>query len=431
VSNPARHSPTRHRAVSPRVYRRRRIILAVAGVLVLALVAVIGVVVYTYADLSSGIHRSALTLPTVSATPTPGVPQDTGATNILVMGLDSRLDENGNPLPAAVYNALAAGNGSDGGYNTNVLMLIHIPAGGGHAVGISIPRDDYVSFPNAANDGMPNGKIKEAYGSELAGTEYHLLHTTNMTRAEAYQAARAAARQEEVATVSQFLGGVQIDHFIEVTMAAFYEIAVAVQPIEVCLNEATSDPYSGANFSAGHQNLSASQAVSFVRQRRDSKNLALDFTDLDRERRQQAFIISLAYKLKQSGTLTNFGTMENLINTAKQDIALDSTFNLISFAADAQRFAGGGITFTTLPITGFATIGGKDVNTVNLTQIQSVTAGLIAASDASATVKATKPPSGSKSNSPAASPTATPTGNSNVATQWETPVTSGSIPCVK
>lgn len=428
---PAQHSAIRHRGGSRGQYRRRRIILAIAGVLVLALVAVVGVVVYTYADLSSGIHRSALALPTGSATPTPGVPQDAGATNILVMGLDSRRDENGNPLPASVYSALAAGNSSDGGYNANVLMLIHIPAGGAHAVGISIPRDDYVSFPKAADDGMPNGKIKEAYGSELAGTESHLLHTTKMTRADAYQAARAAARQEEVATVSQFLGGVQINHFIEVTMAAFYELAVAVQPVEVCLNEATSDPYSGANFSAGHQELSASQAVSFVRQRRDSKNVALDFTDLDRERRQQAFIISLAYKLKKSGTLTNFGTMQTLINAAKQNIALDSTFNLISFAGDAKHFADGGITFTTLPITGFATIGGKDVDTVNLTQIRSVTAGLIAASDASATTEATKPPDAPKSHSPAASPAPTPTGNSNPATQWQTPVASGSIQCVK
>jgi anionic cell wall polymer biosynthesis LytR-Cps2A-Psr (LCP) family protein len=41
-----------------------------------------------------------------------------GETNILVMGLDSRLDENGNPLPAAIYQALHAGDQQVGGYNT-------------------------------------------------------------------------------------------------------------------------------------------------------------------------------------------------------------------------------------------------------------------------------------------------------------------------
>ena len=35
-----------------------------------------------------------------------------GDTNILIMGLDSRLDENGNPLPPGIYDALHAGDSS-------------------------------------------------------------------------------------------------------------------------------------------------------------------------------------------------------------------------------------------------------------------------------------------------------------------------------
>ena len=80
---------------------------------------------------------------------------------------------------------------------------------------------------------------------------------------------RDAGRKAEISTVKQFLGGVPIDHFVEVTLVAFYQIAQVVQPITVCVNENTSDSYSGANFHKGLQQISASQALAFVRQRRD------------------------------------------------------------------------------------------------------------------------------------------------------------------
>ena len=407
------------RPYSRAVYQRRRIVVALATLVLLAVAGTVGFGVYQYNELSNGIHRSTIDFP--------GVKQNTGATNILIMGLDSRLDENGHQLPAAVYNALHAGAGSDGGYNTNVLILIHIPGNGDPAVGISIPRDDYVSLPGHP-DGVSKSKIKEAYGLQLDQTLTQLVKTGSLSPAAAYQKARDAARQAEITTVSQFLGGVSIDHFIEVTMAAFYQVADAVQPITVCLNEATSDPYSGANFRAGMQQLSASQAVAFVRQRRDEGNPALNFTDLDRERRQQAFILSLAYQLKQQNTFANIGTMETLAGVAKQNIAVDSGLNLLSFARDAQSFAGGKISFVTLPISGFATIGGRDVNTVDLNQIHAQVAQLLA--------PAASPAAAPRSNTPASpdhssSGSGSATKASTPAPDTQPPIQAGTVPCVK
>jgi anionic cell wall polymer biosynthesis LytR-Cps2A-Psr (LCP) family protein len=67
-----------------------------------------------------------------------------GAQNILLMGLESRTDWNGNILPNDVLKALHACNAAEiaagcGGNATNTLILIHIPAGGKKAIGISIP----------------------------------------------------------------------------------------------------------------------------------------------------------------------------------------------------------------------------------------------------------------------------------------------------
>src|SRR5580692_8308246 len=95
-----------------------------------------------------------------------------GAQNILLMGLESRTDWQGNILPDDVLKALHACNAAEiaagcGGNATNTLILIHIPAGGKKAIGFSIPRDDWITFPTAY-DGQSQGKIDQAYGDALA-----------------------------------------------------------------------------------------------------------------------------------------------------------------------------------------------------------------------------------------------------------------------
>ncbi len=103
-----------------------------------------------------------------------------GAQNILLMGLESRTDWNGNILPNNILNALHAGSAAGvaagvGGNATNTLILIHIPAGGKKAVGFSIPRDDWVTFPTPY-DGQSQGKVDQAYGLALAAKESELRH---------------------------------------------------------------------------------------------------------------------------------------------------------------------------------------------------------------------------------------------------------------
>jgi len=407
---------------------RRRLLVIVSSLVALTLVGIGAFVVIDLAGAASGIHRSDVALPTAS----PGVPQDEGEQNILIMGLDSRVDEDGKPYPQEIYDAIHAEDASVGGYNTNVLMYIHIPAGGGQAVGISIPRDDYVTYAGTPG-GVSKGKIKEAYGRELEAKQQELLDK-GVSSDDAYQQARDAAREEEIQTVSKFLGGVPIDHFIEVTMAAFYRVAQAVQPITVCLNHATADTFSGANFSAGMQQIDASQAMAFVRQRRDTKYRNVFLTDLDRTRRQQAFMVSLAVKLKDANTFTDLGTLQSLIDTGKQYVALDKGFDLLSLASTAQRLSGGNITFQTLPVERFGTIDGQSVNIVDQKTIAATVSNILhpptptaapsptaTASDASGTDSA---PAQNSAPAPAPSPTATSY------TDSQQPLPSGAIPCV-
>ena len=70
-----------------------------------------------------------------------GGPQ-TGAMNILLMGLESRTDYDGNILPSDLLTAMHAGSVQGvedgvGGQDTNTMILIHIFAGGKKAVGLA------------------------------------------------------------------------------------------------------------------------------------------------------------------------------------------------------------------------------------------------------------------------------------------------------
>jgi LCP family protein required for cell wall assembly len=406
--------------------RRGRVLLIAALVVV---VLVLGYAGWSYFRLTRGITTSDV-LGGGTATGSPR-----GDTNILIMGLDSRVDENGEPLPADIYEALHAGDASDGGLNANVLMLLHIPGDGSKASVVSIARDDYVDLVGCP-DKQCKGKIKQAYGLGYAAESAVLAKDTSLTRQQREQKARDAGRSAEVKTVSQFLG-VPVDHFVEVTMVAFYQLAQVVQPITVCVKEATQDSYSGANFVAGEQKIDAAQAVAFVRQRRDLYE-RYNFTDLDRERRQQAFIASLATQLKQAGTLANPVKLQQIIGVTKQNTAIDSGLDLLSFAQDAERMAGGNVTFYTLPVKSFGKDPqGEDINVVDVAQIQATVKQLLAPAESgsSATSSTGSTPAPTSSSSGKATPTSsvptTVVGTGTPAPTDLTAISGGGIPCVK
>ncbi|MGZ8177008.1 LCP family protein [Williamsia sp. SKLECPSW1] len=286
-----------------------------------------------------------------------------GAENILLMGLDTRNDRDGNPLPPDILAQLHAGDGSEGGYNTNTLILIHIPSDGKKIVAFSIPRDDYVTMVNPDGstgiDGTEKAKIKEAYGRRKAEAENELAAQGMTDPVELETRGRDAGRAETLATV-RALTGVPIDKFAEVSLVGFYDIAKALGGVTVCLNHAVSDSYSGAHFSAGVHKLNAAQALAFVRQRH-----GLDNGDLDRTHRQQAFLLSVEHELQSSGVFSDLGKLSALVDVAQRDVVLSSGWNLVDDAHELGDIAGQSVTFTTLPVVRYDTVDGQDVNIVD------------------------------------------------------------------
>jgi LCP family protein required for cell wall assembly len=294
-----------------------------------------------------------------------------GAQNILLMGLESRRDWNGNILPNSILAKLHAGNAQavangTGGNDTNTLILIHIFAGGKKAVGFSIPRDDWVDFVGTVGP-QQTGKIDQAYGVSMYYEQAKLRQQNpSMGQDQLAFLGNEAGRRAAVATVEQ-LTGVHVDHFAEVNLDGFYELAKVFGGVQVCLNHNVYDPKSGAHFHRGYQHLDAAQALSFVRQRDGLTN-----GDLDRTHRQQAFIDSVMYQLRTEGVLNDLSKVSALLSVAKRYVITDAGWNLLDFAAQMRGLTSRNLVFHTLPIKGFATIDGQAANVIDVPYIQRI-----------------------------------------------------------
>jgi LCP family protein required for cell wall assembly len=351
-----------------------RALAALATVLVLAAT---GMGWASYRNITGGITTSQALV---------GEPASTGHDqNILIMGLDSRLDQHGRPLPQDMYDALHAGDDSVGGYNANVLIVAHIPGDGGPITALSIPRDDYVELAGCPTADC-KGKVKQAYGlayqnavDDAAGSGSSKKHsaTTSASSPDSVvreQMGREAGRKAQIETVRRLLG-IPIDHFLEVTLVAFFQLAQVVQPITVCLNADTADVFSGAHFHQGVQQIDAAQAMAFVRQRRDINDEL--FTDLDRTRRQQAFIASLMSALRHEGALSSPTVLRHLLEVARQNVAWDAGFDPAGFVQHASGFTGRQLSLYTLPITEFGqNSNGEDVNLIDVRTIRAIARNL-------------------------------------------------------
>ncbi|HEX2131917.1 MAG TPA: LCP family protein [Actinophytocola sp.] len=278
------------------------------------------------------------------------IPLD-GAVDMLLVGIDSRTDAHGNPLPDEVMDLLHAGV-NEGERNTDTMILVHIPVDGTRAVAISFPRDSWVELAG----GYGNHRLNSAFAYAYNDT-FDELADTAPNMAELEKQATVAGRKNLIATIQALIGDtVTIDRYAEVNLASFYEVTKAIGGVEVCLKKATRDPKSGANFKKGVQTISGAKALAFVRQRYGLPNY-----DLDRIVRQQAFLGALADKVLSAEMLTSPSKVRELVTAVQKSVVLSDGWDLGTFAAQMSGLTSSGIEFYTIPTLGNANIGGADV----------------------------------------------------------------------
>jgi LCP family protein required for cell wall assembly len=330
--------PARRGAATPRHGRQKRragvVFPALAGVLTMALLLSGGYAAYAYNQLSDGVTI----VNAITGDKDEKADVDGKAQNILLVGDDHRPD---NATPEQLAELSTEDDG--GATNTDTMIVLHINADGSQATMISFPRDSYVDIPDVGK-----GKLNSAfyYGTLNGGGD-------------------TGGAKMLIKTIEN-LSGLQIDHYVRVSLLGFYQVVKELGPVEVCLNQATNDPFSGVNLPAGKSSLNAKEALSFVRQRHGLPN-----GDLDRNVRQQYFLSQEARKVTSAGTLLNPVKMGNILKAVGGSIQTDT--NLIDLASQMRNLRPANIQSATIPTLGTPTI---TVNGSALSIVEVDTVGL-------------------------------------------------------
>ena len=359
-----RSRPARSPARPVDLRKRLRISLVVASALVLVLT---GTAWGLFRHLTAGI----------TTTDVIAGGEHGGAQNILVVGVDSRTDAKGNPLPPEMLRTLHSG-ADTGVLNSDTIMLLHVPEGGGSAVAFSIPRDSYVDIPGSGRD-----KINAAYPATKARVAEGLVN--DGVRDHAYiEAESAKAGRAALIRAVEGLTGLAVDHYAEINLLGFYNLTTAIGGVEVCLKAPVDDELSGARFPAGRQTIAGAEALAFVRQRH-----GLPEGDLSRIRRQQVFLAAVADKILSAGP----SAIGALADVARQSLVLDDGWDVLAFARQAADIAAGNIEFVTIPTRGLDSNTRGDVVVVDRFEVHGFVKQHIAEREkAAAEAKAAKPP---------------------------------------
>ncbi|WP_133917467.1 LCP family protein [Streptomyces sp. NBC_00582] len=199
-------------------------------------------------------------------------PEQGDGTNYLIVGSDSR-----EGMSAAEKKELHTGSAE--GKRTDSMMILHVGSSGDTL--ISLPRDSDVEIPTYV--GSESGKT-------FKGTGRH----TKLNAAYAEDGPTLLVRTVEYNT------GLHIDHYVEIGFAGFANIVDAVGGVDITIDKAFKDKYSGADFKAGKQTLNGEEALAFVRTRH-----AFAASDLQRTKNQQKFLAALAHQVATPSTILN------------------------------------------------------------------------------------------------------------------------------
>jgi LCP family protein required for cell wall assembly len=308
------------------------VIIAALCVVVIAAVVVIGSVLFGQihrvnirltapqspaASAAGGASGSAA--PTTTPSATPSAP--TTGENFLLMGSDSRDFAGGQ-----AYNVAPGSATFVTGQRSDVVMLVHIPAGTAKATVVSFPRDSWVQLP--------------AY-----------TDSKNVQHAPVYAKLNAAfsigGAPLLVATIEQ-LTGLHIDHFASVNFPGFQGMVNALGGINVCIGTTRHDTNSGDFLTAGQHHINGVQALALVRDRESFPN-----EDLERIKDQEYFLSVMLQKVLSAGTLTNPIKLTEFLNVATKSLTVDSGLSLGDIRKLASRFSNlnpSNVGFLTVPI---------------------------------------------------------------------------------
>lgn len=208
------------------------------------------------------------------------VGEDLGQVNILLLGI--------------------GGEGHDGPYLTDTMIVAQIRPDIGEVSLISVPRDYWVQMPCAADQEKINAAFSEGYLKN---------HDWN----EAGQCAILAA---------EHLTGLQIPYFTELDFSGFQTAIDQVGGVDVTVdrtftdysypNDATNGYLPPLTFTAGPQHMDGTTALEFARSRHAA---GIEGSDFARSQRQQKIIEAFKEKALKLNLISNAATINSLLGT--------------------------------------------------------------------------------------------------------------------
>jgi polyisoprenyl-teichoic acid--peptidoglycan teichoic acid transferase len=297
--------------VSARVYRRRRIAAALAGLLVLGLLAAAGSWGYT-----------AFRFGQIGSVAVPGLgkaPSD-GSVNLLVVGSDTR------------QGLRDGGFGQAPGQRSDVLIVVHLVPSAHHATVLAIPRDLYVPVAGTGGSAKINSAFSRGPG-QLVQTIQQSLH-------------------------------IPIHHYLLVNFDGFREVVDALGGVSMYFPRPVRDSNNGRNESgldvprAGCRRLDGDRALALARSRyfqyqdKAGRWHGDPGTDLGRIRRQQTMLRALAAKAV-GRNLANPIRANALVGSVVRSLTKDDRLSLrraVSLARQFRSFDPSRLTSLTLPV---------------------------------------------------------------------------------
>jgi len=276
-------------------HKFNRRLTAASAVLILLLSAVSAGAITAINSLGKNIQSiDTSELDNSTNRPKAPVQTDTSATNLLIMGSDSRTGK---------------GNGGYGyvpGQRSDTTLLVHIFEGRKNAIVVSIPRDSYVTMPKCKT---PTGGFVGPWTTK-------------------FNAAFAVGGPVCTIQTIESLTGIRINNFVVVDFNAFKTVVDSLGGVQVCFTTPVYDPIvpgiggSGLNLPAGFSNLNGEDALKFVRAR---ESLG-DGSDIGRITRQQEFVSSMIRGVEQKGLLRNPSLLYSTANTVTKSLTTSKDF---------------------------------------------------------------------------------------------------------
>ena len=308
--------PPRHRRSA-----LRRAVLATLVFLVVLAVGIAALVIGVQAHLAGQVNRIDGVFAGLDHRPARPAGVAGKAVNILVMGTDRRSEEQTTGTDATAAEWIP------GAQRTDTIMVLHIDADRQGASLISIPRDTWLYVP-----GYGMNKVNAAFS--FAGPSLAVETIEQMT-------------------------GIRIDHLAVVDWDGLKNITDSLGGVTLTVPRTIEDPHNHVVWTKGRQTLSGAQALLYVRQRYGLPN-----GDLDRVRRQQAYLLALMRSgLRRLGSHSPFGVYD-LLDAVTQNVSVDSGWSvgeMRSLLLDLRNIRGADLNLLTVPVSGLGYEGAQSV----------------------------------------------------------------------